>query len=421
MNLKKEELKKSKTFCLYPFVHLNYKVDGLTAPCFRSKPVSSSEGNDSGWNSKEWTELRSDLLQGKKNENCKACWDLEDSGVGSYRESTLKEVGSFKNWWDLQDVLNEDFSMKRGPRQLELRFSNKCNLQCRMCGPLFSSKWETEYREIKDDLNELGIKYNRESLGPKLSLLGQKMLKDIVSWKDSLEYIMIAGGEALIQDEHLEFLNIISSNAKNITLEYSSNLSNLTYKGVDYIDEWAKFKALVMKVSIDGDPYIYPYVRKYGKIETVVENISRLKKAKNINIERLLGTITVSAYNIERLIPSIEFLLENGLLVHASQVSEPQILRTQVLPKEIKEKISYDAGVFLEKVDEVLDRYLPNEDILMIENQKKRIIRMVNDSLNFMMAEDREKDFTKFLKYDATLNGGETRLFEYYPHWKNYL
>jgi organic radical activating enzyme len=418
MTKKIKDLLESPTFCLMPFMHLNYKVDGTTSPCFRSRRVSDYQKDQSGWNSEKWKQLRKDLSEGKRNEICKQCWQLEDSGACSYRQMSLEpESFHFKNWAD-SVILNEDFSVDSGPKEIEFRFSNKCNLQCRMCGPLYSSKWQQEFRERAEEYKESGMVYFRESLSETLPELGQHMLNDLKRWKGSLEYIMIAGGEPLIQDEHIELLRILKPNASKITLEYSTNLSNLEYKGISFTEEWKDFKEVILKVSVDGDPFIYPYVRKYGDIERVQKNLKAVLKNDELKNVKVIGTLTVSAYNIPRIIPSIKFLLEMGVLIHTSIVNDPDSLSPQVLPNKIKEQITLEANDFLKNLDQELELYsFPRYPK---EKQRERIKKYLGSVISFMNGKDESHLFKDFLKYDQIINNGKEDIFNYYPNWKNY-
>jgi MoaA/NifB/PqqE/SkfB family radical SAM enzyme len=429
-----EDALKSNSFCLYPFTHLNFKVDGQTAPCFRSKPTGEDRDPEFGWNSDELKNLRKNLLSGERPSTCDNCWKLEDAGVESYRITSLKEMFPFNQW---RSALNsyDDLSgkMKIGPKQIELRFTNECNLQCRMCGPLYSSKWERFIKENVETYEQmgraLGRKFNRfqpPTVREIDSQYKQSLLSSIQKWSGSLEYIMIAGGEPLLQEEHLEALHLMMPNAKNIILEYSTNLSILSCKNEDILELWKMFKGIVLKVSIDGDPLTYQHVRRYANIDRLEKNVQRVHEELHDKVSKFIGTITCSVYNVPRIIECVEYVTSLGLSFHTSQVQFPEVLSSQVLPAEEKEKINRRIDDFVENIDVRMEesflRHKRWHSQWARKDQIERVRLHLNNTKDFMNHYDRQDLFGNFLEYDRLLDAeGRPRIFEIYPDWKLYL
>jgi organic radical activating enzyme len=428
-----EKAMRSPTFCLYPFTHVNFKVDGRTAPCFRSAPVGDGFSSDADWNSHKWSRLRRDLIEGHKNPTCESCWSLEKAGVSSYRQSSLKPVQPFVGWRPCLSSYNKNTGeMDAGPKQIELRFSNECNFQCRMCGPLYSSKWERHLEQdqgLVDAVKEtIGVSYQRrqlEDVRDKDSKYNSRLLQAIRQWSESLEYIMIAGGEPLMQKQHLEALHILGPFSHRITLEYSTNLSLLRAHGEDIMDHWKNFKSLILKVSIDGDPLNYSYIRRYGDINKLRANVEQVHLGLGHNLSRFLGTLTTSIYNISRVPEAIEFITEMGLLFHSSQVQQPLTLSSQVLPKAEKLKVTERLENYLLDLDRHLgplfDRHPVWRNNQMMNSQRQRVQQHVRQIIDFMNHEDCSPLFNKFLDYDRVFNLRQAgSIFDIYPHWKEY-
>ena len=80
------------------------------------------------------------MLDGKYNEACKTCYVHEAQGLESDRQKYIERY---------KDVpINVDNGNDTGkPLDLELRFSNLCNLKCRMCHPRQSSQVEKELKK----------------------------------------------------------------------------------------------------------------------------------------------------------------------------------------------------------------------------------------------------------------------------------
>ena len=83
-----------KSFCILPFNHLATHPDGKVTPCCESK-LWSSDGNENLQlgvssleeirNSKNFTSLRDDMLNGRLNDSCNFCYDREAAGLDSKR------------------------------------------------------------------------------------------------------------------------------------------------------------------------------------------------------------------------------------------------------------------------------------------------------------------------------------------------
>lgn len=114
------------------------------------------------------------------------------------------------------------------PTQLEIYFSNFCQLACTYCGNYFSSTWEAEdkkYGPISDFMSgeDWGTRDFQEL----------KYLDKIFDWLDKngqhLKQLYILGGEPFIQpqsDRLLDFIENSGDKFKNLKLFFFSNLSS---------------------------------------------------------------------------------------------------------------------------------------------------------------------------------------------------
>ena len=428
------EAVRSPTTCLYPFIHLNYVHDGTTAPCFAAPKFGSIRDIDSGWNNQTWSQLRKDLLNGVRSPLCSKCWALEDAGARSYRQSSL-ENESFAPWRDAFDYYQPDSGeMLRGPRQLELRFSNQCNFECPTCCSHYSSKWEKKLKaneNLEEEILALGI--GTPSL-PNNTLNNNNVYKkelfsDLKKWGRHIEHILISGGEPLIQPEHYEALDLLKQYSKNITLAYTTNLSHISFQKNNLPELWSPFKKINIKISIDGDPFIYPYVRNFSGTQRLEQNVKAIfSKVKNLYCFQ--GSLTASAFNICRIVESIEYATKLGLQYHASQVDFPECLSSQVLPLEEKRKITERAENFLLNLETNLEPLINahHESAKLfwrtdpeISYNLQRIRSNVQSTLKYMNACNKSVLFKNLLQYDKLIHpAGENSILEYYPHWRQY-
>jgi radical SAM protein with 4Fe4S-binding SPASM domain len=137
-------LEDSKTFCIYPWVHLHAYPTGEAYPCCHSEmkyPVGNCRSNTLKeiWQDKPMQQLRADMLSETPNAACGRCYEQEESGFFSGRKSANKHHGH-----QIKKLEDNPFEMT----YWDIRFSNLCNLKCRSCGHIFSSQWYQDQAKL---------------------------------------------------------------------------------------------------------------------------------------------------------------------------------------------------------------------------------------------------------------------------------
>ena len=418
-------LKNTSTFCYQPFHHINYSVDGISRPCPRGQPTGHISNKENGWNSSSWKNLRKDILNGVENSICSDCKALENSGATSYRQMSFKRQWSTNAFESYEPETGE---MKTPPTEVELRFSNECNFRCKMCSPAYSSRWESFLRkrpEIHKKLDNY-YEFNKESFDSSTQLsYNEALINSLEKWAPHLRSVLIAGGEPLIQKEHLLSLEKMKSNANNISLFYNTNLSTLSYKNHSFIPLWENFKSIILKVSIDGDPEIYSFVRKFSDTKKLENNIYTVQNELT-NLEKIIGTFTASAFNILRIIEAVKYFTKLGLNFHTRQVQYPEIASTQVLPPQEKMALTKKVNGFLSNLEVNMEPHFKEhfywEDPDKREYQLKSIKEHLLSTLNFMNFKDKSSYFKEFIEHDKLISqSSDKTLLDYYPKWKDYL
>jgi sulfatase maturation enzyme AslB (radical SAM superfamily) len=341
------------------------------------------------------------LLNNERPVGCRSCWDFEDSGVASTRQ-TCNETYSQTYKIDFDQVVDkvaEDYSMPYEPQSIEIRFDNTCNLRCRHCSPTYSSQWEVlAFKE--PEVKEFFVKWGAGRLEKKHINLPEESFEQFKTAIPYLKEVLVAGGEPLQQKRHWEMIEAMSGYEKNITLSYNSNLASLGIGKYSVLDHWPKFKRILLRVSIDGDDKVFDYFRTNGNIQTVVENVQKLHQLKNVEMSL---TTTISIYNISRLVDIVKFVNNAGGLFHTSIVQYPKAINPKVLPASIKEKITADWTSFKETIDnaDLWTHPMWSNDKL-VKQQKRRIIRYGDYAINYMNAEDYSADLAdtaEFIKF----------------------
>ena len=142
----------------------------------------------------------------------------------------------------------------------------------------------------------------------------------------------MSGGEPLLSDDHLEFLQIASKLNPKLKLIYNSNLSNLSYKKYYLPDLWKKFESVKIIVSLDAIEEVGEYQRFGFKWDKSIKNI---KEADNF-IDYIHATVTI--YTIFSLPKLINWCINNEIELKFFYVGQP-FLNPVSLPKDIKIKI----------------------------------------------------------------------------------
>jgi len=403
-----------------PFIHQNIKHEGKVGACWRYPDRIGDYRNqtlEEIWNSEQTRELRRAVLNNERPTGCRSCWDFEDSGVASTRQTCNETYSGSQynlNFEEIVQNVTNDYAMPYQPRSIEIRFDNTCNLRCRHCSPTYSSQWEV--LAFKDpEVKEFFVKHGAGRLEKKHISLPEQSFEQFKSAIPYLREVLVAGGEPLQQKRHWEMIEAMSDHAHNITLSYNSNLVALGIGFYNVLDHWPRFKKIILRVSVDGDDKIFSYFRTNGDITKVVDNVQKLHALTNIEMSL---TTTVSIYNISRLVDIVKFVNAAGGLFHTSIVQYPRAINPKVLPKEIKQTITQEWTAFKQTLDTDASLWAHSQwtNTKLVNQQKKRIIRYGDYAVNYMNAEDYSGDLTEtrsFVKFMDKQNN--TNFADVYP------
>ena len=151
----------SKIPCRYVLQGLSISPDGFAKPCCVWQNYSNGEyvvntatgvitkdSIESIYHSKKWNDVRKYFVnEDKLPPPCTICEKEEKHSANSPR---LQSYDHTKEVKDKQMALWDKVDPKTGAIEgnhidfLDIRFSNLCNMKCRMCGPTWSSLWAEE-------------------------------------------------------------------------------------------------------------------------------------------------------------------------------------------------------------------------------------------------------------------------------------
>ena len=104
------------------------------------------------WNDDAMRQIRINMLNDQPCKECNDCYEQEQYGFASMRNNSNKNFG--------QHIAEIDHTLPDGttPNFLlhywDVRFSNICNLKCRSCGSIFSSRWYDDDVKLNNLLND---------------------------------------------------------------------------------------------------------------------------------------------------------------------------------------------------------------------------------------------------------------------------
>lgn len=336
-SLIREKIKNSKTFCVFPWIHVHVSPKGIAAPCCISGSCSKTEGMGNSnnrlmdiVNNPTMNKLRLDMINGIKSDECNTCYQLEEQGIQSFRIAGLESYPDI-----IEDAINtnEDGSLSEFKMQyFDMRFSNICNFKCRTCGSDFSSQWEQE-----NSRNNLQY----AETFPKSA--NKELLQDVIDQVKHFKQAYFAGGEPLLMEEHYILLEeMIRQGRTDIELIYNSNISNIKYKNRDLFGLWKHFKKNIrVYASIDHVKERAEYIRHGTNWGTIEQNIIALKQQDFVQIS--MNTV-LSIFNFLTIDNFYEYLLTNNFYEPDAPnsslycMSTPFHLSCHSMPIEFKHK-----------------------------------------------------------------------------------
>ena len=407
------------TFCPLAWNSINLRNNGDLRICCNTNSYSPQKGimrkedgtpynagrddlNDAR-NAEILKDVRVSMMKSEWNPECERCRQEELNGIKSRREYESDD-------WDLtlEDAIektNEDGSIDPKDFDLEffdIRYGNFCNLKCRMCGPTDSHSWYEDHVKLYNttkykDTHDL-IQLTKNAKG--------RWSTDQYDWfKNSNFYwnnfekhtnkakkLYIVGGEPLIIEEHFESLErlVASGRAKDIQIEYNSNLTNVTDR---MLKIWENFKQVRIGVSIDGYGDVCEYQRTPAKWKAVYKNMQKLNDNEKINFKGWFA-FTVTPFNVFHLPEFMKWKLEESGLTRYNPVNGPRPVITHHMCHSPK---YYNVKVLPQMLkDEVCDHYQDYIDWVMSSNHsdhvKKKFTEILDGIMDFMNSEDYATD-----------------------------
>ena len=353
----------SSTFCAAKWYNATIWLNhGRTVSCHHPAahtiPISEIKYNPSAIHNTAYKkEMRRQMVNGERPQECKYCWDVEDlSDTGIFSDRIYKTVihDGFIDKETITNSIYDDVKL----RTLEVSFDSTCNFACAYCSPTFSTTWQKivkKHGPMEGISSPDVFQYQTEDGLWK----SEKFKKDEnpyidAFWKwwpelsTSLEELRITGGEPLMSTDVWKLIDVIIEHNKTkrpIKLAINTNLGAKD----DLIDKFANAAAI-----LGTDLNIYTSGEAFGKPAEFVRNGLAWEKWVS-NCERLLSGPKLSSFVIMTTVNALSFYTLNDfcnliyewkqrfphqrISLSGNILKNPDFLQISVLPNDIKTAI----------------------------------------------------------------------------------
>lgn len=278
-----------------PFTWSASTTSGEQVLCCRSENILSKYKTvDEYWNCEEMQKVRLSMLAGEPLSDCSSCYDDEQWGLISYRQSDIDNphLDSFFERFTEEELSTGILTEKNYPTGFDYR-TQHCNLACQTCGPLSSTTYETKIINAEEGAvpSEKNLDFEMKQADDMIRAIQNKTLTEIY-W---------AGGEPMMSSLHWKVMDTLYDMLEtdpeyvaNVHITYNTNLTKSKWKGEDIYTKLSKFEKLDIVASIDGIGNTYNYIRDKADWLKVRDNLKQQYNAKGfLSIQLVLTNLWI--------------------------------------------------------------------------------------------------------------------------------
>ncbi len=309
----------SPTYCVRPWHRFLVDTDGRYSPCESVEfDVPALNLNRAGpaeiLKSPELAAIKKAMTEGKKVDQCAACYRNEASGIPSLRE-----------------IANRELPLTTPLLSLELHLGNSCSQKCVTCTAHNSSAWYSQMRDA-------GAEKSLKPAGTYLWHVTPGFQRGFREILPLLGHLSLDGGEPLEAESHSGILEscLSSGRADRIALSYQTNGL------VDprrFFPLWKRFKSVSVNVKIEGIGKHHDYLRYPSRWEQVLETLHRLEAAP-VRVRTRIA-LRVHALNFYYLPEILNWSDRKRIVgpVTLLKLDHPECFRLEACPPRLKDAI----------------------------------------------------------------------------------
>ena len=320
----------SDTWCALPWIHMCVRPNNSLKPCCRFQVddtrnlkvnlESIEEHGIDAMNDSYWTQLRKDMLDGTRRSECQKCYKQEETSELTDRTSMRLFLNNRFSSIITKDDCEEQFDSLR---YIEMSIDNICNLQCKMCASMFSSKLQ-----LRDKF--LGYTVHKK-LEPNFKKFDNTDLSKLV-------YVKLLGGEPFMTPNFIKFIDYLLERVdpNNVSIEIATNGTVIPSKEV--IEKLNRFKMLYINVSLDSMDLSNDYQRYGSSYITTFDN-TKLYETIFKNTYVSIHSV-ISILNANTLANTLDVLIgQHNYHVSVDFVRDPKHLSLLHAPTDFVNKI----------------------------------------------------------------------------------
>ena len=303
----------------------NLKVDGRPGTLAR-------DSLDRLWNADELVQVRSAMARGEKPASCNACWKHEARGGLSRRvliNSVYRDLGGGLAVEKLADEgAATGYRLERKPDWFVFELGSVCNLKCRSCNPLSSSRVAADRVQVA----WTGQAPKVEGDGTAWFKRIDRLAETIADAGHEKAMLSLMGGEPFLIEHtwHLLEQLVARGIAPSIYVGLSTNGMQRSEKLADLARH---FRGFNVSVSIDGYGKLNEYLRHGSDWSTVVANLDWLRAIPNVDVAIVPTLQNGNALELPAL---LRFADARDFPIAYNVVTEPAHLRPANLPPTVR-------------------------------------------------------------------------------------
>lgn len=365
-------------FCQAPFTSLYFKTNGdVVACCKNSKDIYGNIKSNSLkviWNSAIKDLLQKNITEYSLSNGCQFCKSQLTAKNYSGIHARIYDYPFPKNNYLL-------------PIDITFEISNKCNLECIMCGGEFSSS----------------IRKNKEKLPAIKNNYPLDFLTQLKPFLKNLKTARFQGGEPFLINEYIEIIEYINNNNNKCHIYIQTNGTVFNNR----VNKIMCNKNIHLSVSMDSlEKENFEFIRKNSNYELFRENLTKFKEISNKNLYTLNINFCIMNNNYYEIPALFEFCSTNKYSLNIVPVEYPSILSLSNLPynmlidikNDIIHKVSDENKNKFNTVYKSLINYIDNMIVKTTENDKliqsylekstTHIYKLISEYLNNYLGEN---------------------------------
>lgn len=343
------------TYCSSIDVGLFLETNGTIRTCCSGHALGNirTESVADIFSSPKYIEIKAEIDAGRPHATyCETCVDMEARSGHSLRDY-------YRNFTT---------DGTRTIRQIDIRWSNVCNLSCRMCSPVYSSDWA---KRLNVPIENTRRDYYTV------------VLDTITQHQHTIEQVDLLGGEPLMQRQNEQLLELLSDDvAINVVTNLSIPLEN------NRIYQLLKNKSRVKWfISLDHIGDRLEYIRHNADWHRIQHNIDLLRQ----DFSSIAISTTYSVWNALDLREIYAWADDNALYVNWQQIqgNDYDSLRGHGTDSYVLQ--SHGPAVIQAAIAEI-DQLGPRSDFLT--NVKERLTKITaQDHTEFLAWTERTEQF----------------------------